>query len=149
MPISAADLTELAMNVKNERQYRLARTRLAASERGLEEVQATGASLSEPIGSAYVAGYVGNINELRADIAEYEAIRDGHTVIEIKELSDLPLAMIKKRIQLGLTQRDLAERIGAHEQQVQRWEENEYQGVQFDTIERVAGALEIALFAAP
>jgi HTH-type transcriptional regulator/antitoxin HigA len=135
------------MNIKNERQYRMAMTRLTTSEGGLEEVRATGASMPEPIGEAYVAAYVGNIDELRADIAEYEAIRDGQAVIEIKDLSDLPLAMIKKRIQLGLTQRELAERIGAHEQQVQRWEDNEYQGVQFDTIERVADALEIALFA--
>ncbi len=135
------------MNIKNERQYRVAKTSLAASKVGLEEVRATGATLPEPIGSAYVAGYVGNMEELRADIAEYEAIRDGHAVIEINDLSDLPLAMIKKRIRLGLTQRELAERIGVHEQQVQRWEENEYQGVRFDTIERVAGALDIAIFA--
>jgi DNA-binding Xre family transcriptional regulator len=135
------------MNIKNDRQYRVAKTSLVASEAGLADVQATAAGLPGPIGVAYLAAYTGNMDELRADIAEYEAVRDGRTAIEIKDLSDLPLAMIKKRIRLGLTQRDLAERIGAHEQQVQRWEENEYHGVQFDTIERVASALEISLLA--
>jgi HTH-type transcriptional regulator/antitoxin HigA len=40
-----------------------------------------------------------------------------------------------------MTQRQLAERIGVAEQQVQRWEANDYSGVGLDRLQTVADAL--------
>jgi HTH-type transcriptional regulator / antitoxin HipB len=41
-------------------------------------------------------------------------------------IEDLPTTLIKARIASGLTQKDLAERIGVQEQQIQRYEANHY-----------------------
>jgi HTH-type transcriptional regulator/antitoxin HipB len=41
-------------------------------------------------------------------------------------LHELPIALAEARIAARLTQRQLAERIGVAEQQVQRWEANDY-----------------------
>ena len=49
--------------------------------------------------------------------------------------------VIEARIAARLTQRELAERLGVPEQQVQRWEANEYAGVGLDRLQTIADAL--------
>jgi HTH-type transcriptional regulator / antitoxin HipB len=47
-------------------------------------------------------------------------------------LNDLPTTLIKARIAAGLTQKDLADKIGVREQQIQRYEANHYNSASFD-----------------
>jgi DNA-binding Xre family transcriptional regulator len=136
----------MAMMIKNERQYRSALATLRDSERGIETVRAESSAWPESLRIAQMDVFLGNIEELRQMISAYESVRDGTSPIEIKALADLPMALIKTRIRRGWTQAHLAVEIGAHEQQVQRWEEHEYQNVQFETIERVAHALGLEVF---
>ena len=56
-------------------------------------------------------------------------------------MNELPIALIEARIAAKMTQRQLAERIGVAEQQVQRWEANDYSGVGLDRLQTVADAL--------
>jgi DNA-binding transcriptional regulator YiaG len=70
------------------------------------------------------------IETLRRQIHHYERLRDGHiTSHEITSLRELPTVLIEARIAAKLTQRQLAERIDVAEQQIQRWETNDYHGV--------------------
>ncbi len=56
------------------------------------------------------------------EIDHYERLRDGHiTSREITSMNELPIALIEARIAVRLTQRQLAERVGVAEQQIQRW----------------------------
>ena len=45
----------------------------------------------------------------------------------------------------GLTQKELAEKIGVYEQQIQRYEANNYQAVGFDRLQAVMSALDIRI----
>lgn len=82
------------------------------------------------------------IEVLRGQVDHYEQLRDGHiTGREITSLKELPTALIEARIAARLTQRQLAERIGVAEQQVQRWEANGYTGVNLDRLQNIADAL--------
>jgi HTH-type transcriptional regulator/antitoxin HipB len=47
------------------------------------------------------------------------------------------------RIAARFTQRELAERIGVVEQQIQRWEANDYSGVNLERLQSIADALGI------
>ena len=87
-------------------------------------------------------GIESQLQELREEIAEYEALRSGKTTVwELDSLKDLPDALIRARIASGLTQHELAARLGLKEQQIQRYEATRYAGVSLDRIDEVASAL--------
>jgi HTH-type transcriptional regulator / antitoxin HipB len=84
----------------------------------------------------------------RADVCVTTTTRDCATDItsrEITSLHELPIALIEARIAARLTQRQLAERIGVAEQQVQRWEANDYSGVGLDRLQSIADALGVQI----
>lgn len=82
------------------------------------------------------------IETLRRQVDHYDKLRDGQiTSREISSLRELPIALIEACIAARLTQRQLAQRIGVAEQQIQRWEANEYSGVGLDRLQSIADAL--------
>jgi HTH-type transcriptional regulator/antitoxin HigA len=86
------------------------------------------------------------IETLREQIEHYEKLRDGQiTSREITSLRELPTALIEARIAAQLTQRQLARRIGVAEQQIQRWEANDYSGVNLDRLQSIADALGVQM----
>ena len=56
-------------------------------------------------------------------------------------VDELPTVLIKARISQGLSQKDLAERIGLKEQQIQRYEATDYASASLSRIKEVANAL--------
>ena len=85
------------------------------------------------------------IDALQQEIAEYESLKQQQTSIKITSIQDLPLALIRARIARGMTQKELAEKMGVKEQQVQRDEANRYNSAGFRRIAEVAEALEIQI----
>ena len=86
------------------------------------------------------------IGELEQEIAEYDRLKSGQiTKFPIESLQDLPNVMIKARIAVGMTQKELAEKIGVQEQQIQRYEANNYRAVGFDRLQEVMSALDIRI----
>src|SRR5688500_651476 len=70
--------------------------------------------------------------QLAEEIAWYEDVRRRHFPV-LHRLTDLGRLLIALRIANGLSQRDLAERLGVNESVVSRDERNEYHGI---TVER-------------
>ena len=84
------------------------------------------------------------IDELQQEIVEYEHLKSGQiTNFPLDSIKDLPVVMIKARIVMGLTQKELAEKIGVQEQQIQRYEADHYSTVCFDRLQEVLNALNI------
>ena len=82
--------------------------------------------------------------QLEEEVEGYERLRRGD-LGEIENLHGLGRTLVALRIALGLTQRQLAERLGVHESQVSRDERNEYQGVTVDRVSRLLDALGVTL----
>ncbi len=76
--------------------------------------------------------------QLVEEVRGYEKLKRGR-FDEVSNLRGLGQLLVSLRIARGLTQRQLAERLGVHETQVSRDERNEYHGV---TLERAARVLE-------
>lgn len=76
--------------------------------------------------------------QLEEEAASYERLKRGE-FDEIQNLRGLGQLLVSLRIARGLTQRQLAEKLGVHETQVSRDERNEYHGI---TLERAARILE-------
>ena len=57
------------------------------------------------------------IDNLRHEIEEYDALKQQQTPIKIASIQELPIALIRARIAMGMTQKELAEKMGVKEQQ--------------------------------
>lgn len=82
--------------------------------------------------------------QLKEEVASYERLRRGE-FDEIQNFEGLGRLLIALRIAQGISQRELAERLGVHESQVSRDERNEYHGVTLDRANRILTALEVDL----
>jgi transcriptional regulator with XRE-family HTH domain len=56
-------------------------------------------------------------------------------------IDKLPEMLIEERQRLGLTQRDVAEKLGMKEQQIQRYESTRYQSASLRRIREIAKAI--------
>lgn len=131
--------------IKNERQYRITKAEARKFERALATL-ASGppqdAQVHPVLRQAEEYGLRSQLADLRRELEEYEALRAGqHSVFELQSLDELPGALIRARIALGLSQKDLADRIGVQEQQVQRYEATDYVGASLQRIQEVVQAL--------
>ena len=78
--------------------------------------------------------------QLKEEVASYERLKRGD-FDELHNFDGLGRLLVALRIAKGITQRDLADRLGVHESQVSRDERNEYHGVTVDRANRVLEAL--------
>ncbi len=132
--------------ITNDRQYRITKAELRRFEVNLAAQDARDRSpdVDPRIHQAMRDGIASEAEELRAQLHHYEQLRDGQiTEREITSLRELPTALIEARIAARLTQRDLAQRVGVAEQQIQRWEANDYAGVNLERLQNIADALGI------
>jgi transcriptional regulator with XRE-family HTH domain len=73
-------------------------------------------------------------------------LRGGHVaVLEFDTLTALPDALIRARTAAGVTQKELAARLGIKEQQVQRYEATRYAGANLERMQAVAEALGVTI----
>jgi len=63
------------------------------------------------------------------------------TPLEMDSIDALPAILIRARIAAGLTQEDLAARVGVKAQQIQRYEASDYQSASFARIREIARVL--------
>ena len=86
------------------------------------------------------------IEELNSEVLAYEQLKSGKVrSIAVDSLESLPLALIQARIAQGLTQKDLAQRLGVREQQVQQDEENLYNSASLRRLKQVAEVLGVEM----
>lgn len=93
-----------------------------------------------------VAQYQSQIEELQRDLDEYDALRSGRVAsLDVDSLTALSDALIRARIAAGLTQKELAARLGLKEQQIQRYESTRYGGVSLARAQAVVDALGVRI----
>ncbi|MCK6529884.1 helix-turn-helix domain-containing protein [Myxococcota bacterium] len=83
-------------------------------------------------------------DQLAEEVESYEHLKRGE-MGELTNLHGLGSTLVALRIALGLTQRELAERLGVHESQVSRDERNEYHAISVDRASRILDALGVEL----
>ncbi len=133
--------------IKNERQYRITKAQVekfSDAVAQLSERPDQHSQINPILRKAEREALESQLAELRVQLEEYDALRSGqNAVLELESLEELPRALIKARIAAGLTQKDLAERLGLKEQQIQRYEDTEYASASFSRLVEVSRALEI------
>ncbi len=132
--------------IANEFQYNLTRTQRARFEQTLQQLNgrntATGAALPLLLQQAERDALQSQLDSLDAELAEYVALRSGQKQsFSMHSFEELPQVLIRARIASGMTQKQLAERLGLKEQQIQRYEATGYASANFQRLTTVIRAL--------
>jgi HTH-type transcriptional regulator / antitoxin HipB len=85
------------------------------------------------------------IDRLQAELQEYKDLKAGKPTITMGSIEDLPKVLIQKRISLGMTQRELADKLGIKEQMVQCYESTAYESISYQRLIEVWNALEASI----
>jgi transcriptional regulator with XRE-family HTH domain len=134
--------------IKNERQFAIVRAqaeRLSQLEHELVE-RLRIADRDPTMTDLKLRAVSGELTQMRRDLEEYESLRSGSEAIgEVERLEDLPHALVRARIAAGLTQAELAARLGLQQQQIQRYEATDYESASLARLIEVANAVGLRL----
>jgi len=132
--------------IRNENEYQQALARIDAERARLAEHaeawRADGfspeeiARLRQPLESFHM--------QLVEEVESYERLKRGQ-FDEFENLNGLGPVLIGLRIARGMTQRELARRLGVDEAMVSRDERNEYHGITVERAKRIVDALGVRL----
>lgn len=132
--------------IRNETEYQQAVARLDAERDRIAQYAVDWAS------QGYTAEQVAKLRQplesfhmqLVEEVESYERLKRGQFA-EFDNLHGLGQVLIGVRIARGLTQRELAERLGVNESMVSRDERNEYHGITVDRAMRILDAMGVRL----
>ena len=128
--------------IRSDAEYREARRRLEQDRDVAEKQRAAlvaAGLLSEEVERA-MQPLLSFQAQLEEEIAWYDAVRQGHFPT-IRNLTQIGRLLVALRIAQGVTQRELASRLGVSESVVSRDERNEYHGVTLERAQKVIEAL--------
>jgi ribosome-binding protein aMBF1 (putative translation factor) len=129
--------------ITNERQARVTRAAIKRLEEDLRALDNESGGLPPAIVAARRAGVVDQVRALREEVRAYHALKtEPRQQFVAESFNDLAGLLIAARVAAGLTQDDLARRLGLKRQQVQRYEQTGYASASLARIGRVLEALD-------
>lgn len=139
--------------IKNQRQYEVTRAqaeKFAAALQALEKSAHRKATMHPRLLRAQKDAIRSQLDELREQIEDYEQLQRLKPDLEaLQSIDVVPMTLIQSRIAAGLTHKQLANLVGVKEQQIQRYEESEYESASLERLRQVAAALRYAAAAPP
>jgi DNA-binding Xre family transcriptional regulator len=123
-----------AVSRRNEERERLALHRERLKETGLSPAEIK--RVIDPVESFHL--------QLCEEVESYERLKRGE-FMELDNFIGLGNLLVSLRISRGISQRELARRLGVHESQVSRDERNEYYGITVDRAMKLLDALDVHL----
>ncbi len=131
--------------IKNERQYRITKTQangFARTIQSLREQPENREGVHPLIVKAQEEALSSQLAELENEMREYESLRSGDFEFDdLSSVTQISTVLIKARIARGLSQKNLADKVGVKEQQIQRYEATDYASASLSRIREVASAL--------
>lgn len=127
--------------IKNNKQLSVTKKRIKEFEDALKKIndEAVG-SLLDKIMSESVES---QLDTLKREVAEYQYLQEHKPNIIFSPIEDIPESLVKARILKGMSQQDLANRLGLKEQQIQRYEANNYEGASFAKVLSIAKIMDV------
>lgn len=133
--------------IYSDKQYAITEGQLSKLRDALSAAQEQGADATGEqswLHDAQTNAIKSQIATLEAELAHYKLLKSGEiTFSKAYSLRDLPSVLVQARIAAGMTQTDLAERLGMNAQQIQRYEASDYSGASLDRLIDVCQALNV------
>jgi DNA-binding XRE family transcriptional regulator len=130
--------------ITNERQLKITKARLEGFQDSLAQLKASKRpeDIDELLWKAEQDAMKSSIEELGGEVVAYERLKAGKVKsVNVASFDDVPKALVQARIARGLTQKELAEKLGVREQQVQHDEDILYNSASLSRLKRVAEVL--------
>lgn len=133
--------------IRNDRQYRIIHSRLdRLHELEADLIERAKDAHDEIVAELELRTVRGEMESMAAELADYRALKAGQAEVGVPEtVADLPRILIRARIAAGLTQAELAARLGLKAQQIQRYESTDYESASLDRLRQIADALDVKL----
>ena len=135
--------------ITNERQYAVTKVQAENFRDALKrfsEIDLVRQGIDPVIIAAQRASLEQQLADLESDLTRYAKLRSGATQhLPLASITDIGLKLIEARIVQGLSQRELGDRLGMKEQQVQRYEQDRYLTANLTRCAAVAEALGLNL----
>ncbi|MDF2190730.1 helix-turn-helix transcriptional regulator [Paraflavitalea sp. CAU 1676] len=120
--------------IKNEKQYKISKKKFTDTVAEIKRVKE--ATDQDPLRNKLLVAALMNVKEnLDHEITVYESLKNTppKTLAE-RMIAELPSILTEFKIITGLTQKEFAEILGVKEQQLQRYEADNFKGVTFKTL---------------
>jgi len=131
--------------ITNERQYRITSAQIENFRKAIDDFDIKAVikqTKSKVLAKAELDALRSEYENLSMQLHEYETLKSGTVeILKASNLEELPSILIRARIAKGLSQRQLAEAIGLKEQQIQRYEAEEYASANLRRLAKVAKTL--------
>jgi len=131
--------------ITNERQYRITSAQLEKFRKAIEDFDIKAVikqTKSKVLAKAELDALRSEYENLSIQVHEYETLKSGTVeILKASNLEELPSILIRARIAKRFSQRQLADAIGLKEQQIQRYEAEEYASANLPRLAEVAKSL--------
>ncbi len=126
--------------IKNQKQAAIVKKEIANLQKILADADKTSTDFKQQLQYNI---FEGQLSDLLLEIEEYEHLTSNNLEsLEIKT-NNLQNAIISFRIASGLTQKEFADKLEIQEQQIQRYEQNDYLTASFERIIQILKTLEV------
>ena len=133
--------------ITNERQYKITRAQVVRFQHALDTFNDHAREGVHPfLVKAERDALESQLADLREELGEYERLKSADTtIISISSFNEFADGLIKARIAAGISQKELAERLGIKEQQIQRYEAKGYDSASYQRMRDIANALGVQI----
>ncbi|WP_179414324.1 helix-turn-helix domain-containing protein [Mucilaginibacter sp. E4BP6] len=132
--------------IKNAKQAGVAKLHLQAMEKEREDMVKNHNTISKISLELALDSFDGLIEDLKEELNDYEQlISQGFHCFKNKSLDNLSEIIISSRIAQNISQKQLANAIGIKEQQIQRYELNDYESASLPRLQEICDALNLNL----
>lgn len=132
--------------IKNQCQYEVTKSQAAKFADALQRAE-TRQGIEPLLRQLETDALRSQLEELNSEIKKYEESQNaGNSKAAPASLQELPNVLINARIAAGLTQRELADRAGLKEEQIQKYESTGYANASLSRINQVAAALHVKVY---
>jgi DNA-binding Xre family transcriptional regulator len=125
----------------NEKQYKISKRKVSELAEAIERIENN--PKKNPLRKELLTGsLIMAKEEIEQDILLYETLKnDEEGILKERLFSELPTLLIEYKIKSGLTQKEFAEELGIKEQQLQRYEADNFKSVTFKNLLRFLDAI--------
>lgn len=131
--------------IYNDEHYKVSEARLAELRETLVEFEKRMPERSW-IKRTQINSLKGLISDIEEEMAEYDRLKSGKVSFsEARALEELPRTLVRARVASGMSQADLAERLGMELLQLRHYEDSDYLGASLGRLTEIAGMLGVSL----
>jgi DNA-binding Xre family transcriptional regulator len=127
--------------IKNEKQYKITKRKLQEFTEAILKKQSSQGPLSVQDKLIIVSLQVMR-EQFENEIAAYEYLKTNtSSLLNERSIDELPELLIEYKVQAGLTQKEFSKKIGMKEQQLQRYEAENFNSISFKNLLKILHAI--------